>query len=402
MQYAIPPLLKSASIDNACFLSDAGELNPHEESEGYETINVDVRSVGEKRITINTALLEEKTLACQMLYHYAMELEEGFMPYVQPTTQVLLPLVRYVYSENVRTSAICTLPTLLLATAKHAKKLGQPPLEQAALWKEIIEPLLESLETENVLDNVHCILEALSEGIATLDADMLTLKQVQMIHLVLVDQLKASALRRKEREEVRESPDFDEQENEALDEENEQEDELLGYAHLVISKLATVLGAQYLPFYKKDLHAHFWPLLESDSTGMVTAGLCVIDDLIAFSGAKEFVETFLPYAIKSDPDTAFYPSPLFLCACVRLRFGALLILSRISSFVPSSETHVTLGFLTLPPRLYSCAQSSLQLRTTFTCRLPAKVCDARGSGCAPERKLWHRSLRRGDHPSPSI
>jgi hypothetical protein len=47
-------------------------------------------------------------------YHYAMELEEGFMPYVKPTTEVLLPLMRYAYSENVRTSAICTIPTLLV------------------------------------------------------------------------------------------------------------------------------------------------------------------------------------------------------------------------------------------------------------------------------------------------
>jgi hypothetical protein len=98
----IPPLFKSAGLDNCASITDdlSGEDAP-----GFESTKFSIRGGGEMRLSVNTSRLEEKATACSMLYQYALELEEHFYPYVEQTLELMLPLVQYEFHEQV-TSAV--------------------------------------------------------------------------------------------------------------------------------------------------------------------------------------------------------------------------------------------------------------------------------------------------------
>lgn len=58
--------------------------------------------MGDCRIEIRTSVLEEKGTACTMLCCYVEALKEGFLPYLQQTTDLMLPLVKFMFNEEVR------------------------------------------------------------------------------------------------------------------------------------------------------------------------------------------------------------------------------------------------------------------------------------------------------------
>ena len=53
-----------------------------------------------KAFGIKTTGLEEKASACSMLVCYARELKEGFVNYVEPTTKLMVPLLRFYFHEG--------------------------------------------------------------------------------------------------------------------------------------------------------------------------------------------------------------------------------------------------------------------------------------------------------------
>eukprot|EP00966_Prymnesium_polylepis_P281546 6505443-Prymnesium_polylepis.1 len=90
-----------------------------------ESVTVAIRGQGNKRISIRTSALEEKATACQMLQSYAADLKEGFLPYVQEVAQVLVPLIKFQYMDEVRTASMCAMPELLQSVIL-ATNAGQP------------------------------------------------------------------------------------------------------------------------------------------------------------------------------------------------------------------------------------------------------------------------------------
>ena len=84
-----------------------------ETDRGIETLIVDVEGAGRKQLTINTHSIDEKTNACHMLYQYALDMEGAFMPFVQDVATVLLSLLEFQYSENVRYVSALALSRLL-------------------------------------------------------------------------------------------------------------------------------------------------------------------------------------------------------------------------------------------------------------------------------------------------
>lgn len=48
-----------------------------------------------------TSTLEEKATACNMLCCYADELKDGFFPYVQKVSEIMVPLLKFWFHEEV-------------------------------------------------------------------------------------------------------------------------------------------------------------------------------------------------------------------------------------------------------------------------------------------------------------
>ena len=53
-----------------------------------------------------TSEIDEKNSAIQMMEAFVHELKGHFAPFVEPATQILLPMISYKHSESIRTSSV--------------------------------------------------------------------------------------------------------------------------------------------------------------------------------------------------------------------------------------------------------------------------------------------------------
>ena len=119
LQVVMPPLLKSAQLKPDVQVTDLEDGPGEDEDEDDE---VEVIAVGDKRIAIRTSVLEEKATACNMLCCYVDELKEGFVDYIQPTVETMVPLLDFYFHEDVRKAAVASLPDILRAGKAAADK----------------------------------------------------------------------------------------------------------------------------------------------------------------------------------------------------------------------------------------------------------------------------------------
>lgn len=73
-------------------------------------------------LAIRTSSLEEKATACNMIVCYIDELREGFFPYVKEVTDLMVPLLKFYFHEEVRRAAVSALPHLVRAAQSAAEK----------------------------------------------------------------------------------------------------------------------------------------------------------------------------------------------------------------------------------------------------------------------------------------
>lgn len=164
LPYVVPALLKSAAIEDAAFIANEGEKTEYDNVPGYESQTVSIHSGGNKKIYLNSALLQEKSTAVRMLYEYAETLKEGFFPYLEATAKVLVPLLSYRYNEQVRIASMAALPAMIKCATKalqndHAKR----DEFCRELFAFMFEPVVHAMKVEYLLDNLNSIIDALSE-----------------------------------------------------------------------------------------------------------------------------------------------------------------------------------------------------------------------------------------------
>ncbi|XLT24518.1 hypothetical protein HN873_055810 [Arachis hypogaea] len=100
-------------------------------------------TLGDKRIGIETSVLEEKATACNMFCCYADELKEGFFPWIDQVAGNLVPLFKFYFHEEVRKVAVSTMPELL-RSAKLAIEKGQSQGRDASYLKFLSDSIIPS------------------------------------------------------------------------------------------------------------------------------------------------------------------------------------------------------------------------------------------------------------------
>ena len=92
-----------------CFVPLLQVLPVDDELEGMDGADYDDSEtilIGDKFVQIRTSVLEEKATACQMLRCYADELKDGFWSFVKEVTDIMVPLLKFYFHEDVR-NCIC-------------------------------------------------------------------------------------------------------------------------------------------------------------------------------------------------------------------------------------------------------------------------------------------------------
>lgn len=296
LQYVMPALLKSAGQEPDIVVSDADE--GADEQENMETI-----TVNNKRISIQTSVLEEKATACNMICCYITELKTGFLPWIDPVAKIMVPLVKFIYHDEVRSAAVTCMPELIKCAMEAAKMQQCDANYLRSLLDFVMKSLLEAVKVEPDVEVLVTMANAIHEGITAAGEACLNAEQVKLTVEAIKMILTESFDRRQELNSKKDDEDFDEEEGEVIEDEHAKEEELL-------DETASIVGA-LLKTCAKDFIDNATPVLDLYGQMLAAAAptdrrqaLCVFDDVFehAMAFAAPMLGHVLPYFMKGAQD----------------------------------------------------------------------------------------------------
>eukprot|EP00750_Incisomonas_marina_P027734 INCI6228.4.p1 GENE.INCI6228.4~~INCI6228.4.p1 ORF type:complete len:1061 (+),score=183.65 INCI6228.4:400-3183(+) len=115
---------------------------------------------------IDTVLIEEKALACNLLYQLASDLDDLiFQPFVEPVARLMLPLLKFAFSPTIRVAAYAITPKLLQIQVQHVQQkqsqAGQRSLE--AVLRYFYSPLAHAMQVEKDVEAKALAAEAVGD-----------------------------------------------------------------------------------------------------------------------------------------------------------------------------------------------------------------------------------------------
>ncbi|CAF1354053.1 unnamed protein product [Adineta ricciae] len=286
------PVLKAAAFKPEVTVLNEDETDV-EEDDSWEVLNV-----GDQAFGIKTTGLEEKASACSMLVCYAKELKEGFVNYVEETTKLMVPLLRFYFHEGVRAAAAESLPHLL----DCAKLRGDDYVRQ--MWQYMNKELFKAIEIEPDHEVLGELFSSVGKCIETLGVSSLSADELKELTAILDSHLKKHFERSNERIEKRRDEDFDEETEEEMLEEDDFDAYILNRLSDIIHSLLVTYTDSYLTYFD-ILVPHFYSLIQSTrSISDRQWALCVFDDVIQFTGAHShrYAQFFLSQMAESLAD----------------------------------------------------------------------------------------------------
>lgn len=281
LPYVMPSVLKAASLKVEIAILNEEDREAIVNSSEWESVSVQDQAIG-----IRTAGLEDKATACSMLVCYARELKEGFVDYVEPTAEVLIPLLKFPFNDDVRCAASEAMPFLL----ESAKPKGEQYV--MSLWNAMFENLVGALDTETDITITNHLLDSIAKCIETLSS--IDQAKCEQMTLKLEAKLKSHMEYLAEEFERRKDEDY-EPGSECSDDED---DDCLSGIASVLHALFSVHREKYLPYFQR-LIEYFVKLSVTDQhvpwTNRQTA-ICVWDDVIEYTGQESinYRDYFLP------------------------------------------------------------------------------------------------------------
>ncbi|KAF1335672.1 Importin-like protein, partial [Globisporangium splendens] len=323
LPHVIPPLIKQAQIQPDIVLSDIvdGEDNGEEDgktADGKDSVTVEIRGVGKKRLEINTSALEEKTNACNMLYQSALDLEGAFYPYVAQVSDVLIPLLNFEYVEDIRIVSSLSMAKLLHCAVDGTLNYGHgasAPHFPQQLFEKFLEPLLNGLQTEEDLECLGAFAEATSACLEVCkdSAEKGVQVGVPLEHVPrVVDVFKSVAASSADRltaqhHENQQDEDYDE---EAALKQSENDEVEEGVFRSMIDAIGWIIKTQkdaFFPVFKLHLLPFLTPLLDTGVLHVLRGqAICMVDDIIEHCGqpAQELVPVFLAHLVAGLDDSS--------------------------------------------------------------------------------------------------
>ncbi|KAF9394692.1 hypothetical protein CPC16_010607 [Podila verticillata] len=298
LDIVMPPLLASAQLK-----PDFAVLDPEDDVEskysaedGWEFVGVDGQQIG-----IKTTVLEEKCTAVEMLICYARELGPGFRPYIEKVRDIVLPLLKFYFHDGVRHAAAATLPQLI-SCAKQAE-LGQDYVIN--FWHGICSKILETMATEADPAFLLQLYVSFYESLDFMNGPSLTPELLEEFTRATEAQLKEFYARLKQREEARASAEFEAEDEETIQEEEMNEEAVLGEMSRTIHSIMKSHGTAYLPMFK-SLEPVIATFLSDTNSASRQWAICVLDDLIEFTGPNSWpiMVPYLPKLLESVVDSA--------------------------------------------------------------------------------------------------
>eukprot|EP00960_Hanusia_phi_P047379 758377-Hanusia_phi.AAC.3 len=289
LNVVMPPLLNSAGIKADDQILDDDQED--EEEEGITTVVVQTEE-GAKKVALKTAALEEKSTACNMLVCYFAELKEGMFPFLEQVAHLMIPLLAFIYSEEVRTAAASLMPELIDCAISSMRNGLCNQTFVKGLSDMVFQKLVAMIKEEPEPDVQLAMLESLNEsmsfgGDGCLGSPDMVVQVLVALHTVLSEVMERCEKRKK----ARKDEDFDDDDAENQEIEADRDNDLL---ESISSNIGTLTK-----HHAEAVHAAFAKYVEVFGTlvssPMVThqrIGICIFDELLENLG--EHGQTYMP------------------------------------------------------------------------------------------------------------
>ena len=392
----MPPLLAAAGakVDvNVCEDED-GDVAPDDGDEEVEYIRA-----GDKIISIRTSALEDKATAVNMLCCYADVMREHMLPFLDACFSTALTLLKFYFSEEVRSAAAALIPGLLVCAGAAVAAGLKDAAWHRQLTATVVPPLLEALRQEPEPSVTVALLNACGEAVAAAGVACFETSHIAGLHGELEHQLKESSQRRGERraraEGVGADAALDETERAILDEADEAEDELFEAVADAIGACLKAFRGPFLP-YLDALMPHILPYAQAPSPVLRRAAVCIFCDVIEncaaspehAPAAKRYFDAFFGAVLGGcdDPDADLRQA---CCFCVGL--CAQHSPTWLAPLHPAAAAALTAA-LSRPDAGHEDSEYATDNAAAALGRLVEHVAMPTGQDAAPLVALWLRHL----------
>ncbi|CAG8588523.1 5786_t:CDS:10, partial [Dentiscutata erythropus] len=247
--------------------------------DGWEFVGVEGQQIG-----IKTTVLEEKCTAVEMLICYARELGPAFQPYVEDVLEIVLPLLKFYFHDGVRNAAAATIPHLL----NSVKKANASNEYILSMWHTIVKKVIEVIMSEVDPTFLWQLYVTFYESLEIVGDNSLDESHLEAFTKATEVQLQEFYQRIKQREQARHSGDYDAEDEDIIMEEEATEEGVLGELSKALHVILKTHRTSYLPSFDKLLPIVSMFLADANPAARQWA-LCVIDDVIEFTGPASWV-----------------------------------------------------------------------------------------------------------------
>jgi len=300
LQYVMPPLLKSAALNAGVRIQDVN--TPEEEEEpGWEYIDV-----GDAKIAIHTSALDEKAQACNSIFCYASEMKEGFFPYVEECSKLLVPLMTFYYHDGVRLASLSSMSMLLDSTKRYLEKnkiTDRKLLND--LFTFIYPALLEAVKNESDSEVLVVAVESIHECLAVMEDNCLPPEKVKEL-LDLVKKLIQGTQDRRAKL-LKGNPDGDVDDSYIIREEIIKEDDINSEIAEVVGTLVKFHRSTFLYAFQDLAPLILQMVQKGNNASERQLAVCIFDDIVEYTAEQSyplfnhFVPLMLEYATDPHP-----------------------------------------------------------------------------------------------------
>lgn len=305
----MPSLLASAKAKPDVVVNTDSDQEDHIEGgdeDDEDDEDVETFLLGGRRVSLKTSILEDKATACHMICLLASDLREGFFQYTEEVTKIMVPLLKFIFSDDVRIAAAQCLPELIISSKLAAQKgLGADENFVRAMLNFMWQPLIDALKVEPEPTVIEVFLRSIEEILEAIEGtSLLPVEAVGALFEKLNQQLDDYEERRKERLERTSAEDFDDEEAEALEEEHEAEGDLLDAVGVCISTTMRIYGDAAMPYLEGLMPAASRLLEKSRFPEERRIALCMMDDVLEHSaaGTVKFAGHIMPLLLSGLSD----------------------------------------------------------------------------------------------------
>jgi hypothetical protein len=211
LERIVPTLLKIASLNIEYKTSEQQNLIENEDEQN----------------NIVSSEVDEKTSALQMMQAFVDELKSGFAQYVEPASQIILPMLTYSHSETIRSTAAQCIKGLMVCIIEGT----QDRHLQVRVAEKYLEELWNANKNENETEILGYQCQAIRDVIKEMKTPFMSEEVVNTMCKRCVQMIQNSDKRKAINEDYTnenikgQGENVDHQDVELMDQENENEDE---------------------------------------------------------------------------------------------------------------------------------------------------------------------------------